>query len=177
MKGAYYASGIILIVLLSAFAAAYVSNWRVKEDEYAIKFRTKGASGTLSGLQGVIDFDTADLKSSHFDVTVAVNTIKTGIWLKNRHAKAADFLDAERYPTIRFASSAITPSKNGFVADGALTIKDVSKNVSIPFTFDHTGNEGVFRGNFELDRKDYNLEKNRVGETIQIELVVPVRKR
>lgn len=177
MKKAFFVSGLILVVLLSAFTTVYLSNWQVKEDEYAIKFRTKGVSGTLSGLQGVIEFDTADLKNSRFDVTVDVNTIKTGLWLRNRHAKAADFLDAERYPTIRFASSAISPTANGFMASGTLTIKGVSKDMTIPFTFDNAGGEGVFRGNFELNRKDYNLEKKRVGEIIQVELVVPVSKR
>ncbi|SEK19538.1 Polyisoprenoid-binding protein YceI [Parapedobacter koreensis] len=131
----------------------------------------------MKGLKGTIDFDRTDLQNSRFDVTVDVNTISTGLGLKNRHAKAEDFLDAEQYPTIRFASSKITPSNDGFIAQGTLTIKNVSKEMTIPFTFDDTGSEGVFRGNFKLNRKDYNLEKNRIGEVIDVELVVPVIKR
>jgi len=105
-----------------------------------------------------------------------VNTISTGIGLKNRHAMAADFLDAEKYPTIRFASNTVTPTEKGFVANGNLTIKDVTREIAIPFTFDGAGDEGVFRGQFELNRSDYNLEKKRIGEVIAIELVVPVIK-
>lgn len=176
MKRIALISGTILMLSLSAFTAVYLSPWQVKENEYSVKFSTKGASGTLSGLKGIIDFDLVDLTKSRFDVTVDVNTIDTGIGLKNKHAKAENFLDAENYPTIRFASSTITPSDDGFVATGQLTIKDVSKEVTIPFTFDDQGNEGVFRGAFELNRKDYHLEKNKVGEIIQIELVVPVNR-
>lgn len=171
----YY--GTACLLLLSAFTSTYLVGWQVKEDDYAIKFSTKGASGTLKGLKGTIDFDRADLAKSRFDVTVDVNTISTGFWLKNRHAKAEDFLDVDKYPTIHFTSTKITPSTNGFVANGKLTIKDVTRDVTIPFTFDESGNEGVFRGDFELNRKDYNLEKKRVGEIINVELVVPVNKR
>jgi len=176
MKRIACLSGLILALSLSAFTAAYLTAWQVKEADYDIKFSTKGASGTLTGLKGTINFDTADLANSRFDVTVDVNTINTGLGLKNKHAKAENFLDAEKYPTIRFASSTITPSSDGFVATGMLTIKDVSREVTIPFTFDDKGDEGVFRGAFELNRKDYNLEKNRIGEIIQVELVVPVNK-
>jgi hypothetical protein len=38
------------------------------------------------------------------------------------------------------------------------------------------GDEGVFRGQFELNRSDYNLEKKRIGEVIAVGLVVPVIK-
>ena len=169
--------GVSCLLLLSAFTSAYLVGWQVKEDDYAVKFSTKGASGTLKGLKGTIEFDLANLANSKFDVTVDVNTISTGLGLKNRHALAADFLDAEKYPTIRFASNTVTPTENGFVATGNLTIKDVTREIAIPFTFDESGDEGVFRGQFELNRSDYNLEKKRVGEVIAVELVVPVIKK
>ncbi len=165
------------MLLVLAFTTAYVVGWQVNEDDYAIKFSTKGASGTIKGLKGTIDFDRNDLARARFDVTVDVHTINTGLGLKNRHAKAEDFLDADRYPTIRFVSTAIKPSGTGFLADGQLTIKGVSRPVSIPFTFEGSEAEGSFRGEFSVNRKDYNLEKKRIGETIDVELVVPVTKR
>lgn len=157
MKKKILYSGIVCVWLLSAFTSAYFIGWQVKGDDYTVKFSTEGASGTLKGLKGTIEFDCLDLANSKFDVTVDVNTISTGIGLKNKHAKAADFLDAEKYPTIRFTSNAVTPTENGFVANGNLTIKDVTREISIPFTFDGSGDEGVFRGNFELNRTDYHL--------------------
>src|SRR5690606_28340669 len=110
MKRIAFISGFILVLSLSAFTAVYLLPWQVKENDYSIKFSTKGASGTLTGLKGTIDFDLANLANSRFDVTVDVNTIDTGLGLKDKHAKAENFLDVENYPTIRFASSTITPS-------------------------------------------------------------------
>lgn len=176
MKKKILYSGAICLLLFSAFTSAYFVGWQVKEDDYTVKFSTKGASGTLKGLKGTIDFDSVNLANSKFDVTVDVNTISTGIGLKNRHAMAADFLDAEKYPTIRFASNTVTPTEKGFVANGNLTIKDVTREIAIPFTFDGSGDKGVFRGEFELNRTDYHLEKKRIGEVIAVELVVPVVK-
>ncbi|WP_353196919.1 YceI family protein [Parapedobacter defluvii] len=177
MKKKILYSGALYLLLLSAFTSAYLVGWQVKEDDYAVRFSTKGASGTLKGLKGTIEFDSANLANSKLDVTVDVNTISTGIGLKNKHALAADFLNGEKYPTIRFASNTVTPSESGFVANGSLTIKDVTREIAIPFTFDGAGDEGVFRGQFELNRSDYNLEKSRIGEVIAVELVVPVTKK
>lgn len=177
MKKKILYSGVIALFLLSAFTSVYFVGWRVKGDDYTVKFSTKGASGTLMGLKGTIEFDSLNLANSAFDVTVDVTTISTGMRLKNRHALAADFLDAERHPTIRFASSTVTPTEKGFVANGNLTIKGISRSIAIPFTFDGSGEEGVFRGQFELNRSDYNLEKKRIGEVIAVELVVPVVKQ
>lgn len=177
MKKKILYSGAIGLFLLSAFTSVYFVGWRVKEDDYAVKFSTKGASGTLMGLKGTIEFNRLNLANSAFDVTVDVSTISTGMGLKNKHALAAGFLDAERYPTIRFASSTVTPTEEGFVANGNLTIKGVSRLIAIPFTFDGSGQEGVFRGQFKLNRSDYNLKKRRIGEVIAVELVVPVVKQ
>lgn len=177
MRKKFLYSGVCCLFLLFAFTSAYWIGWLVKDGAYAVKFSTKGVSGTLKGLKGTIVFDALHVADSKFDVTVDVNTISTGIGLRNRHALAADFLNGEKYPTIRFASTKVAPAGNGFVATGNLTIKDVTREVVIPFTFDGTGDEGVFRGHFEVNRTDYHLEKKRVGEVIAVELVVPVSKR
>ncbi|SEL02329.1 YceI family protein [Parapedobacter koreensis] len=165
-----------LMFITSAFVLISAVNWQVKEEDYSIKFSTSKAEGVIKGLAGTINFDNSDLAQSNFDVTVDVSTLNTGNGLKNRHAKGEKFLDASNYPVIRFKTSQITRSSGGFVAKGKLTIKGVSRDVSIPFTFNTVGNDGTFTGNFEINRKDYGLEYKGVGEIIKIELLIPVNK-
>lgn len=57
-----------------------------------------------------------------------------------------------------------------------LTIKGITRPVSIPFTFSKNGDEAQFAGSFELHRKDFNLERKGVGEIVKIELTIPVKK-
>lgn len=165
-----------LMFITSAFTLVGSINWKVKEKDYSIKFSTSKAEGIIKGLSGTINFDKENLAQSNFDVTVDVNTLNTGNGLKNKHAKGEKFLNASKNPVIRFKTSQITQASGGFIAKGKLTIKEVSRDVSIPFTFNAAGNDATFKGNFEINRKDYGLEYKGVGEIIKIELLIPVNK-
>jgi len=160
----------------SALALAPAPQWRVQPDAYSIKFDTRGASGTIRGLKGSIAFDAANLPASSFAVSVDVNTLDTGNGLKNRHAKAEGFFDAAHYPLIQYTSSKVEKTAKGFTSTGQLKIKGVSKPVVIPFTFEQNGGTGTFKGHFQVNREDFNLHKFGVGEIVDLELVVPVKK-
>lgn len=164
------------IIVFCAFTFVEAISWKVNDEKYAIKFDTKGASGVIQGLKGTILFDEANAAASSFDVTVDVNTINTGNGMKNKHAKGTDFLDAEHFPVISFTSEKIEKAKNGYTVTGNLKIKDVTKPVTIPFTFSATESEGTFSGKFEFNREDFNLQRKGVGEIVQMELVIPVKK-
>lgn len=105
-----------------------------------------------------------------------MTTLDTGNGLKNHHAKAEGFFDAAHYPFIKFTSSKIVKTAAGFTSTGELTIKDITKPLTIPFTFEQTGGAGTFKGHFSVSREDFNLHKWGVGEVVDLELVIPVRK-
>ncbi|MDE1192855.1 MAG: YceI family protein [Arachidicoccus sp.] len=162
---------------LCAFAVFISIQWQPKEGEYAVSFSSDKASGVINGLKGKINFDKDDIEHSGFDVTVDVNTLNTGNWLKNKHAKADDFLDVEHYHTIHFVSSKIIKAGNGYSVSGSLTIKNVTRQMNIPFVFSQTGNEGKFTGYFKINRSDYNLVKDGLGsDSVKIGLSIPVAK-
>ncbi len=165
-----------LIVLITATAFISAVHWQIQDDRYTIKFDTKKASGTIQGLKGTIQFDSTDLAHSSMQVTVDVNTLNTGNNLKNQHAKARDYFNAEQYPTIGFATSSISKTETGFLASGNLTIKDISREVAIPFAFIQKEGEGRFEGSFTFDTEDFGLKKNGVGGIVKVELLVPVKK-
>ncbi|WP_437922352.1 YceI family protein [Sphingobacterium sp. LRF_L2] len=163
-----------LVLILSSFTISWYTLWKIQENDYVIKFETSKASGTIKGLEGKILFDKQQLSTADIDVSVDVNTIATGIWLKNNHAKAEDFLNAEKFPKIHFKSKSFKKTSAGFEVDGTLRIKDVAKQVQIPFSFDENSNKAVFKGDFEINRKDYNLDKSGIGEIIKIQIKLPV---
>lgn len=168
---------IIIFLVLSAFTMLTTINWVPKEGAYAIHFDTDKASGEIGGLKGTINFDKNDIAHSFFDVTVDVNTLNTGNWLKNRHAKDDDFFDVEHYPTIHFTSSNIVAFNKAYKVTGKLTIKNITKQVDIPFIFSQSGNTGKFDGYFTIDKNDYHLVKQGVGDSVRIVLSIPVDKK
>lgn len=164
---------LFLTALLTAGATVF-SLW--KPADYSIKFSTQRANGTIGGLKGVIDFEEKNPAASRFDVTVDLSTLDMGLGLKTRHAKQENFFHADKYPVIRFKSTEINRQGAQYITRGDLTIKGITKPVSIPFTFTQTGNEGSFSGTFEVNRKDFNLERKGVGEVVKVELNIPVKK-
>lgn len=166
---------IILLMTLSVYAALFIINWQITDETYSITFKTKGVKGNFNGLRGTIIFAEMEPSHSKFDVTVDVRTINTGIGLKNKHALAGDFFDAEHYHLIRFSSTAVIKSDSGFIVSGPLTIRDMTKEITFPFSFERSGSQGVFKGSFEINRKDFALDKKGIGEIIEIALNIPVR--
>lgn len=165
---------LLLTISIMAMGATVFSLW--KPADYSIKFSTQRANGSIGGLKGVIDFEEGNPTASRFDVTVDLSTLDMGFWLKTRHAKQENMFHADKYPVIRFKSTEITRQGAQYLTKGDLTIKGITRHVNIPFTFTQNGNQGQFTSSFELNRKDFNLERKGVGEVVRVELNIPVKK-
>ena len=99
--------------------------------------------------------------------TVAVDSIVVKDENLAGHLKAPDFFDSERYPEIRFSSSAVRVLEGGEVeVEGELTIKDRAHNVTARGTI--SGPHEDIAGNTKLgleletvvDRREFGLEWN-----------------
>ena len=158
-------------------ASAPQNSWKINSN-YSIQFSNSDVSGAFKKFSGTIKFDETDLAGSRFDVTIDVNSINTGNGLMNKHAKGADWFDAAKYPSIKFNSAKIEKSGSQYLVTGQLEIKDVKKEISFPFTFAKSGNGGTFNAKFTINKNDYNVGKkgDDVGETLQMEISVPVTK-
>ncbi|MCB0837287.1 MAG: YceI family protein, partial [Bacteroidetes bacterium] len=77
-------------------------------------------------------------------------------------------------PKISFVSSSISKTSKGFSVTGKFTIKDVTKTVTIPFTFENQ----TFKGSLTIDRMDYHVGKNSwiMGDEVNIVFEIPVSK-
>ncbi len=49
--------------------------------------------------------------------------------------KSADFFDAQRYPLAAFTSTSVRPNGEAYLLDGNLTLKGVTKPVSLALEF------------------------------------------
>ena len=80
-------------------------------------------------MQGTVVYDPDNLGASSADVTIDVNTLNTGDANRDAHVKSAEFLDAEKYPTITFNSKSIAKDGDGLRVKGDLTVRGVTKEV------------------------------------------------
>ncbi|MBC7849968.1 MAG: YceI family protein [Chitinophagaceae bacterium] len=173
MKRLLYPVTALLIISASAFTVYKAQNWKIGEN-YSVKFTSKDPSGTFSGLKGNVVFDEKNLAASKFDVSIDVATINTGNGGQNNHAKSEQWFDAEKYPQIKFTSSAITKTAAGYEAKGILDIHGVQKEAIIPFTFQNN----TFVGRFDVNRKDFNINPSntKTADVLAVDLSIPVTK-
>ncbi len=166
-----------LLVITAVFAFSVAQKWAIA-DKYSIKFSSSEVAGIFKTFSGSIDFDEANPASSKFDVTIDVNSINTGNGLQNKHAKGEEWFDAAKYPAIKYTSKKIVKAGAGYQVTGNLTIKGVSKEFTIPFTFKKAGAGATFNGSFTVNRSDFKIGKpgGEVGEQIKIDVAVPVTK-
>lgn len=166
----------LFVIITCGFTASMI--WNVSNEEVTINFELpdEGTKGTISGLKATIDFDHKDPSTSKIEASVDFKTLNSGNKQKDDHLKAADIFDAEKYPTIKFSSSSIKTTKEGFLATGSLTIKDSIKTVEIPFTFTEEANgSGILKGSMTIHTSDFGVMQKGKDKVV-VTINVPVKK-
>ncbi|MTI38384.1 YceI family protein [Fulvivirga lutimaris] len=127
---------------------------------FIIKNAGLNVDGNIGGIQGAVIFNEQQPSQSKISVTIDPTTIDTGIGLRDKHLKKEDYFDVDQYPAIKMQSTAIV--KKGDVYEGIfeLTMKGVTKELTIPFTVSKENNQLHFKAIFELDRLDFNVGGN-----------------
>lgn len=147
-----------------------LTEWSIDKAHSKITFQVSHfftpVTGQFQEYNSDIYFDPNNLEASRVNVEIMVNSIDTDNQKRDGHLRSDDFFDAEMYPKITFQSDEIVKTgDNRFVARGALTIKDITENVELPFTLlgirNHPMRDGVqlagIKLNYTLDRNTYNV--------------------
>src|SRR5689334_21731385 len=92
--------------------------------------------GAFNEFEGEAFLDGANPADSHVKVTIKTESIDTRNGQRDGHLRTNDFLDVPNYPEITFASTAVRQlDASTFEVAGDLTIKDVTKAVTIPLEY------------------------------------------
>ncbi len=98
-------------------------------------------------------------------------SIDTNNAQRDEHLRSADFLEAATYPTLRFASTGIRANGSGFLIDGDLMIKDVTRPITAElavhgFASDRDGDlRAGYSVAFGINRRDFNVNFHWILET------------
>ena len=157
--------------------------------KHAMVTNVRGAFNDVSGSLHV-DFD--EPAKSTAEIVIQVASIDTRSAQRDDHLRSADFFDAEQWPEITFRSTRIEEvGDNALVVSGDLTIRDITKPITIPleFTGAQTDAYSALRAGFEgtrrVNRREYGLEWNMaldaggwlVSEKITLEFEISAVKR
>ncbi len=184
------------VIALTLFAVSSLAlakfastSWTIDKAHSAINFEVTHfftpVNGQFNDYEATVNFDPENLEESMIDVQIMVNSIDTKNEKRDGHLKTDDFFNAEKWPYITFKSTSIeSAGNNKFVANGTLTIKDVSREISLPFTLlgvkDNPMQENTLvagiTASTAIDRTDYTVGTGNwasdavIGDEVTIDL-------
>ncbi len=174
--------GLLLLQLVTA--AVFAQEYKPIDQGSAIDFEIKNfgfnSKGSFSGLEGKIVFDAKDNSKASFDVSLDAETVNTDNNMRDGHLKKDGYFDVEKYPRIRIVSTAVSgPDKSGhYTFTGKLTIKSTTKDISFPFIATPMGDDYIFKGDFTINRKDFDVGgSSTLSNEVKISLTVMAKRQ
>jgi len=173
-------------------AAGKQTVWAIDPTHTTVEFAVKNlflftVKGSLDAVEGTIVLDANDIRRSSVVAALQSARVNTGNKRRDAHLRAADFLDADRYPEIRFQSTKVEPGtdRDTLRVTGGLTIKDQSKEIvldvsEIDRSCSPSGEHvAYYTALAELDRHDFRLDYMRglIGRMLKITINVQATRR
>lgn len=178
MKKITCIASLVLCALVSL-----AQNYEPADDKSAIKFTIKNfginTGGSFKGLRGSIAFSEANPAAGRFEISVETATVNTDNDLRDSHLKKEDYLDVEKYPRMTFVSEQIGKKGSHFTVTGKLTIKDVTQDISFPFTAEQEADGLLLKGSFTINRRDFHVGGNSMvlADKVIIDLSIFGKKK
>jgi polyisoprenoid-binding protein YceI len=110
-------------------------NWTVDPVHSSVSFSVRHLM--VAKVRGRFADFTADIVTapdplaSSVTATIQAASVDTGNADRDAHLRTADFFEVDRYPTITYRSTGLRPDGEAFALDGELTVKDVTKPVTL----------------------------------------------
>lgn len=131
------------------------------------------------------NIDPAHPENSTVEATISTASVRTNNGIRDNDLRSSNFLEVEKYPTMTFKSTSVIPAgQDRYTLTGDLTIKDVTRPVSLEVTrygeFSDPGMMGhriAYGATSQINRKDFGLAFSMVldgrfvvSEEIQIQI-------
>jgi len=158
----------ILIALLINFQLL-AQTIKVTDAEASVKFvfMDDDVTGVFSDFQFIGSVNLDDLANADFSGSVAVETIDTNNWLRNGVLKRKYFKFKE-FPRLYFKSTEIRGNGREFLVRGLLTIKGVSKPVTLTFT----KRPSSFYAGTMINAADFNINIHKENDRNMVQIMI-----
>lgn len=181
-----------LLAALPASAETYTIDAGHSEVGFKVRHLVSNVRGRFNDFSGTINMDPKNIQNSSVEFRIKAESIDTNQANRDKHLRAEDFFFVEKYPEIVFKSDSVKPAgKDKYNVTGTLTLRGVSKKVTLPVTYtgevkDPWGNiKAGFETSTTLNRKDYGIVWNQavdnggviLGDDVAIEINLETQKQ
>lgn len=154
---------ILLFLVLGMFLSpADAANWKFSSGTVAFSIRNAGlhVKGTFGKLTALVLFNPDEPANAKIEASVQVQSIETGINLRNKHLKKPEYFDAARFPEISLRLIRLEKDGAQWKGNFDLTIKGIRKNLTLPVIFSANGSSARIASTFTINRLDFNIGEN-----------------
>jgi polyisoprenoid-binding protein YceI len=126
--------------------------------------------GTFKEFEGTIAFDVDNPATSTAHVTISVASVDTRNAQRDERLRNNDLLGLQSHPEITFVATEFRPTQDALELTGDLTIRGVTRQITIPFTYEGTTTDPFghvrvgFEGSATINRKDFGINWNAALE-------------
>ncbi|OJW18388.1 MULTISPECIES: YceI family protein [unclassified Mucilaginibacter] len=151
------------------------TKWVLDPMHSEVQFKVKHlvistVTGSFKTFEGSLETENDDFTDAKVEFSLNVDSIDTNQSQRDEHLKGADFFDAASHPKISFKSTSFTKDGDDYQLKGDLTIKGVTKPVTLDV--EHGGVATDFYGNNKagfdvsgkINRKEFGLTWDGVTE-------------
>jgi len=117
--------------------------------------------GKFTKFPVMLDASADGATPSRLDVTVVMSTMDSGDQERDDTLRGPDLFNIAKFPQARFTATQITKTAAGFDAIGKLTIRGVTRDQHVPFTFRTVNEQGrtvsYLTGKTTIHRLDFGV--------------------
>jgi len=176
---------------LSLNACAAAETYTIDPEHSSVGFTVRHFVGKVAGkfntFTGAITLDRDTPGQNTAEATIQTASIDTNSPKRDTHLRSADFLDATRFPEIRFKSKSWHKTgEHAFDVVGELTMKDVTKEIVLKVSLRelHPGAGGAqlsAEATARIDKKEFNVKDPpmldaTIGDDVNVVIKVEARK-
>ncbi|HEY9131557.1 MAG TPA: YceI family protein [Dyella sp.] len=132
---------------------------------FSSNFQGQSFDGSFGKWTATITYDPAKLNTSKFDVEVDLASVKTGDNDRDSALPGSDFFNVAKFPKAHFVTTGFHQNGNQVVADGNLTLRGVTKPVSLNVTFKPQGNGATLDVSGTVKRLDFGVGGGEYADT------------
>lgn len=166
----------------------------VNHAKFTLDAPLEAISGVANGVSGTLTLDTAKPEATSGTITVETKSLHVENPLMKEHLLGAEWLDAEKNPSITFKMKSLkdfkmSDGKASATVVGTFSVKGVEKEIEAPATVtllpgklgDRTGGKmqgdlAVIRTSFTIKRSDYGINpkapEDKVADEIAVTLAI-----
>ena len=159
--------GISILALITITICSYAqSKWSLNQAHSKIGFIVthmvvSEVEGNFKQFEGKVSTTSDDFNGAEVEFTAQVASVDTDNDRRDNHLRSDDFFNAEKYPTIKFAGKLVKQGEK-YQLIGKLTMREVSKDVTLDVTYGGTVNTGKvkkagFKISGKINRQEFGL--------------------